>query len=150
MDNHILAKIKVEIEQIDTLFVVYADLFANVQQHEPTLVETTACASVLHSFYNGLENIFNIIAKEIDHDSPTGPQSHRNLLNQMMRATSTREAVLTTGLGHRLADYLGFRHFYRHSYSFFLDWSEMERLVLILPEIWSETKLQLKVSCGIN
>lgn len=144
MDKRFVAKINVEIEQIDHLFVAYAELFANIQDNKPTLVETTALASVLHSFYNGLENIFNTIAKEIDQDVPTGPQSHRDLLNQMMTATAEREAILTVELGQRLADYLGFRHFYRHSYSFFLVWDDMAELVVALPEVWQETKTALK------
>lgn len=42
-----------EIEQIDQLITVYADLLERVQQRTPDLVEVAAVASVLHSFYNG-------------------------------------------------------------------------------------------------
>lgn len=54
-------RITFEIEQIDRLLQTYADLLKRVRQHQPDLVEVTAVASVLHSFYNGLENIFTDI-----------------------------------------------------------------------------------------
>jgi hypothetical protein len=107
------------------------------------LIEVTALASVLHSFYNGLENIFLSIVKGIDNDIPTGAQSHRDLLTRMTQSTSGRAPVLTIETAHQLADYLGFRHFFRHSYSFFLDWYEMEKLVVSLPEVWAQTKAEL-------
>jgi hypothetical protein len=45
---------------------------------------------------------------------------------------------------HRLADYLGFRHFYRHSYLFYLEWRELEKLVTPLGEVWEQTKSELQ------
>ena len=39
--------------------------------YSPDLVEITALASVLHSFYNGLENVFLSISKAVDADVPT-------------------------------------------------------------------------------
>jgi hypothetical protein len=49
---------------------------------------------------------------------------------------------------YRLADYLGFRHFYRHSYSFYLEWDELEKLVVPLAEIWERTKDELQIFLG--
>lgn len=119
MVRKFVARIKFEISQIDQLLDTYAELLDRVKQGTPDLVEITATASVLHSFYNGLENIFVIIAKEVDQNMPSGQQWHRDLLTNMTHPTSTRQMVLRTTTARRLADYLGFRHFYRHSYSFF-------------------------------
>jgi len=55
----------------------------------------------------------------------------------MTRQTPTRTQVISAEVALRLADYLGFRHFYRHSYSFALDWSELEDLVTAVQEVWS-------------
>jgi hypothetical protein len=63
----------------------------------------------------------------------------------MTGATSSREKVLTINTAHRLADYLGFRHFYRHSYSFFLEWDELEKLVTPLAGVWEQTKVELEL-----
>lgn len=47
-----------EIRQIDQLFKAYNQLLEKCQEGQPNLIELTALASVLHSFYNGVENIF--------------------------------------------------------------------------------------------
>lgn len=123
----------------------FADLLTSVQKNTPDLVQVTALASVLHSFYNGLENIFLSIAKGVDDAVPTGAQWHRDLLTQMTRAASNRDPILTDELARQLAGYLGFRHFYRHSYSFFLEWSEVEKLVTPLAMVWNQVKVELEL-----
>ncbi|MFQ5674751.1 MAG: hypothetical protein ACE5G1_02555 [bacterium] len=88
---------------------------------------------------------FLTIAKRIDQKLPKTTQWHRDLLNQMTEAESTRRQVLSTEMAHRLADYLGFRHFYRHSYSFFLEWEELQKLVNPLEGVWGQVKNELQV-----
>jgi hypothetical protein len=141
--ERVIEEVQFEIGQIDHLFISYATLFERARQIQPDLIETTAIASVLHSFYNGVENIFMSIAKRLDSQVPTGDQWHRKLLVQMSQTTAEREGVISTELAQRLANYLGFQHFYRHSYSFFLDWSELEKLVIPLHAVWSQVKTEL-------
>ena len=74
MTKKTISQIEFEIGQIDRLFEAYADLLERIHENKPDLVEITALASVLHSFYNGLENIFLSIAKGIDMDVPIGSQ----------------------------------------------------------------------------
>lgn len=143
MANKVISQVEFELSQIEQLFESYTDLLKRVKERSPDLIEVTALASVLHSFYNGLENTFLSIAKGIDADVPTGFQWHRDLLTRMTEPTSYRAPVLTLETARRLADYLGFRHFYRHSYSFFLDWNEMEKLVLPLEEVWEQVKAEV-------
>jgi ribonuclease HepT-like protein len=146
--ENIISQVTFEIQQIDQLLAVYADLVERVQQHPPDLVEITAIASVLHSFYNGLENIFLSIAKGLDQEVPTGNQWHRDLLIYMTRETANRGRVISTALAQKLADYLGFRHFYRHSYSFFLEWGKLQGLVTSLREVWTQVKDDLHAFLG--
>lgn len=84
------------------------------------------------------------IAKGMDRDVPVGAQWHRDLLIRMAEATLSRGPILTVDTAHQLANYLGFRHFYRHSYSFFLEWDELEKLVTTLAEVWGQTKDELQ------
>jgi hypothetical protein len=141
----VTSQIRFEIKQIDRLFARYRDLLERVQEGTPDLVDVTAVASVLHSFYNGLENIFLSIAKGIDADVPAGAQWHRDLLTTMAESTSNRGPVLTTETALQLAEYLGFRHFFRHSYSFFLEWDELEKLVTPLAKVWGQVKGELEL-----
>jgi hypothetical protein len=140
-----IAQITFEIGQIDKLLASYSELLDRSQTSKPGLVEVTAIASVLHSFYNGLENIFLVVAKRIDQQVPDTEQWHRQLLAYMAQTTPNRNQVLSTDLANRLTDYLGFRHFYRHSYSFFLEWAELEKLVVPLEDVWRNTKAELEI-----
>jgi hypothetical protein len=137
-------QINFEIGQIDRLFEEYADLLKQARHKKPTLVELTAMASVLHSFYSGLENIFLSVAKGIDKDIPSGEGWHRKLLRQIAEAAPNRKPLLSAEVFQQLIEYLGFRHFYRHSYSFFLEWERLELLVSPLPEIWKQTKNEIQ------
>jgi len=143
--NNVVSQIEFQIEQIDQLFDSYADLLERSQKSTPDLVEITAIASVLHSFYNGVENIFLSIAKGMDEDLPGGSQWHRDLLIRMSQKTSKRRHVISEEMAQRLAEYLGFRHFYRHSYSFFLEWGEIEKLVSSLRKMWTQLKKELSL-----
>jgi GTP1/Obg family GTP-binding protein len=138
-----IKQINVRIELIEELLEVYAPLFERVQHGTPDLIETTAFASVLHSFYTGIENIFSRVAKEIDQVIPTGADLHQALLDQSSRATATRSAVISEELRQILSSYLKFRHFYRHVYSSLLDWTQLEKLVTPLHEVWARTKAEL-------
>jgi len=50
---------------------------------------------------------------------------------------------LTEKTVDQLVAYMGFRHFYRHAYSFFLQWEELARLVLRLEQTWVTVKGEL-------
>lgn len=134
-----------EISQIDELFKSYSSLLHRIRKVEPNMIEVTACASVLHSFYNGLENIFLSIVKRIDRNVSTGDRWHRDLLYQMGKETPERKQVLTNKTIDQLVDYMGFRHFYRHSYSFSLEWDELEILIISVEDIWQQIKDELEI-----
>lgn len=138
LDEQVAAQIRFELTQLERLLASYQDLlarFAQTSASEPTLIETTALASVLHSFYTGLENIFRLVAKRIDQQPLSGERWHQGLLDQMSQATDKRAALLTAETGKRLREYLAFRHLYRHSYSNFLDWRRLALLAVPLPEL---------------
>jgi len=137
-------RIQRDIAYIDRLFGAYAPLLAQTAEQPPDLVQTTALASVLHSFYNGLESIFVTIAKEIDGELPAGNRWHRDLLEQMGQDNEKRTAVLSPALFSELQNYLAFRHYYRHTYSFFLRWEELRELALPLPAVWEQTRIALE------
>lgn len=139
-----ISQINFEIQQIDELFSSYIELFEKSKVIEPTLIELTALGSILHSFYNGIENIFKTIGKNIDGKLPAGQHRHSELIKQMTQDTYNRTPVISEGLKVKLVEYLAFRHFYRNSYSFFLKWNELRKLVEPAISVWSECKTELK------
>ena len=90
--------------------------------------DRAAIGYFLHNFYNGCENIFRSIARFFEND--LGPQTwYTDLLKRMkLDIENYRPAVIDEELYLLLEDFRGFRHVFRHSYSFELDW-ERERLV---------------------
>lgn len=144
MAEKVIAQVNLEIAQIDELFKSYSNLLDKIRIEKPDLIEITASASILHSFYNGLENIFLCIAKRIDGKVPTGDRWHRDLLDQIQNTTSKRTQVLSAQIIDHLIDYMGFRHFYRHSYSFQLEWEELAKLILPMQDLWKKIKNELQ------
>ena len=118
MDSIVKEKIKFKISDIDKLFSEYELVFLKVKIQTPDLFDITVLGSVLHSFYNGLENIFEIIAKNVDGNVPSGNKSHQELLHQMASENQTRNEIINENLYLQLREYATFRHFYRHAYSF--------------------------------
>ena len=134
-----------EMQNIDDLFAEYELLFSLVNQREPDNVEILALAALTHSFYNGLENIFTIIAKRIDAYTPTSASWHTDLLLSMGNETETRKAVLQITTIQDLHDYLGFRHFFRHSYTNRIEWAKLQPLITNMHKTWISTKRDLDV-----
>lgn len=144
MDNLIKEQIRFKINDIDKLFLEYDLIFKKIEMQIPDLFDMTILGSVLHSFYNGLENIFEIIAKNIDGIVPNGNKSHQELLHQMASENSKRNEILNEKLYLKLREYATFRHFYRHAYSFQLNWEKMNPLIDNLQTVWNEVKLNLE------
>lgn len=136
-------KIIFEISEIDREFESYRMLFDLVKLRDPDLVEMTALASVLHSFYNGLESVFVLISKKIDRHIPSGQKWHVEILKQMTLKTGTRKEVISIEVFEILKEYLLFRHFVRHSYKWRLNWEEFKNIALNAEDIWLKVKEQL-------
>lgn len=116
MDEELKKKISFEISEIDSLLNHASVLSHKCKIQEPDFIEISAVGSTLHSFYNGLENIFLLIQKEIDKTNAKSERWHSELLSSMFKENQNRPAVLDESLQERLSEYMGFRHFFRHSY----------------------------------
>ena len=58
----------------------------------------------------------------------TNTMWHSELFYSMFEETKSRNAVLQKELTEPLKDYLGFRHVFRHSYGYELDWLRLNPL----------------------
>lgn len=144
MDEIIKKQICFKIDEIDKLFIEYDSIFKKIDEKEPDLYDVTILASVLHSFYNGLENIFKIIAKNIDNNVPSGNKSHQELLEQMATKNKYRNAIIDKKIYLSLREYATFRHFYRNSYSYQISWNKMKYLIDDIFDIWSDFKISIQ------
>lgn len=138
LDNRTRLHIAHEIAQIERLMRDYQELLAESSIRVPDLIARTALGAVLQSFYTGLENIFQTVAKRIDGGVPISADWHRQLLAQMARSTDRRAPVITPTTVEALEAYLGFRHVSRHGYSYTLEWVKMRALIQDLPVVWQQ------------
>jgi hypothetical protein len=136
-------QVAVEQAQIAQLFVAYQVAISKSSQQEPDFIELSALATMLHSFYTGIENIFKRIALGIDGGMPSGYAFHSDLLAVMARSTANRPPVISEELRVRLSAYLSFRHVFRHAYSFQLEWDKMRDLVLQSQATWQQLQTEL-------
>jgi hypothetical protein len=135
------------VDDIGELLNSYQLLFARVSQSEPDNIELAALATVLHSFYNGVEGVFLLVSKKIDNGIPNDQTWHQSLLNQMITETYERAYLIHPNTADMLAPYLKFRHFFRHAYAFMLDWRHMKPLVDNLDIVWNTVKQDIDVFC---
>jgi len=133
-----------EIKNIDDLFVEYELLFDLAKQQVPDSVEILALAALVHSFYNGLENIFQLIAKRVDSYTSKPPAWHTDLLIKMGEETEKRKAVFQETTLSDLQEYLGFRHFFRHSYTYKVDWVKLQPLIDNIHDTWRKAKSEIE------
>lgn len=123
-------RVELELTQLRRLLREYSSLLQKASEEELEGAELLACAALVHSFYNGVENVFKRIALEIDGSIPSGQKWHADLLVQMEEESALRPAVISTDLRLRLGQYMDFRHVFRHAYSFDMQWAKMRGLVV--------------------
>lgn len=131
------------LSEIEKDLASYELLFQAAAIRTPDIIEKTALASVLHSFYNGLEGVFTIIFKNIDKQKFSTANWHTELLKAMIAKSPIRRAVLSPETFVRVQEYLAFRHFFRHGYASQLDWAKMEPLVKGLSGVWASFRKDL-------
>ncbi len=136
MDDAVKTKIDYEISQIDELIEKSKILITLCKNKEPDFIEVTAIGGILHSFYNGLENIFVLIGKTLGFDFKSSPQWHRNLVDFMF----SQPDFLPFDLRSLLTEYMGFRHFFRHTYGYTIKWEKCSHLFLGLSDFWLKIK----------
>jgi hypothetical protein len=122
-------QVAVEREQLHRLLGTYRPLLEKCVASPPDDVDLYALAAMLHSFYNGIENIFKRTTLELGDRLPGGEFWHKELLDSMTKATAHRASVLSPELRGRLKEYMEFRHVFRHAYVFSFRWDRMKTLV---------------------
>ena len=143
MDEILKKKIEFEISQIDEHISKSSVLIKKCNLQEPDYVELCAVGSIIQSFYNGIENILLLIAKNMDNSVPNQGKWHSELLSVMCAKTENHNAVFSESLKTVLFDYMNFRHFFRHSYGYSIKWDKVSHLFLELENNWNKVKLEL-------
>jgi hypothetical protein len=72
MSAKLAAYIDVELAQLRQLLAEHRPLLLLVRTRPPDIIERSALAAMLHSFYTGIENLLKRIAIEWDDGPPAG------------------------------------------------------------------------------
>jgi hypothetical protein len=145
LDNGLKAKILFEISQIDKLLNDSKPLLDLCKLKTPDFIETSAAALVLHSFYNGIENILILIFKYYDEQLPKSNKWHMELLDKAFISEENRKQIFNNEMQETLEEYLKFRHFIRHAYGFQLEWERMEELIKGMENFWIVVKENIHI-----
>lgn len=134
-----------ELTALDRVAQEMAETLAACAQ-PPNRIELRAIATMLHEFYNGVERIFERIVVSLGEGLPRGSYGHIDLLGQMATAqNNSRLAVIDEPLRARLEEYLKFRHFFRHAYSYTLEWNRLRWLAEQLGATLQLLREQLQI-----
>ena len=117
--------------EIDNVRQVLDQLPSPGAIHRISPLELAGIATLLHNFYNGVENVI----KQIMHDNgwkvPDGPTWHRDLLDAALKRKIIRRRTHDL-----LKEYLAFRHFFVHGYAFQLDPDRIFPLFNSVSNVW--------------
>jgi len=128
-------KVEAELEQTDQAL---GDVPTPAQLGRLSALEVAGTASLLSSFYHGVENILKQALIAIGVSLPTGAAWHRDLLQ-----LACARAIISAGTRDRLAPYMAFRHFFTHAYGFELDPERLRPLVEDLRAVYSGFKAEV-------
>jgi sugar-specific transcriptional regulator TrmB len=143
LDEHIKQKILFEISQIDEMIDGAKPIRDLCKTKTPDIIEKSAAALLLQSFYNGIENILIIIVKHFDEKLPNGSKWHKELLEKAFEESEKHKQIFRDTIKFVLNDYMSMRHFIRHTYGFRLDWEQMQGLTNEIDAIWIIVKEDL-------
>ena len=148
MDRDIIRRLKAEIDNelsfLDEIQHEMAKVAPKLARNTPSILDLRAAGSILHDFYNGVENMFRRIAQEVNGGLPTGDDWHKQLLRDMsLEIDGLRPAIISKSLVGELQRYLGFRHVFRNIYGFSLEAKRIKELVCDFPNVLSRFKREI-------
>jgi len=132
------SEINQEILSLEALLRELETLKPRLAQKEISNLDLRAAGSILHDFYNGVENIFRRVAQELNGGLPAGEDWHKQLLTDMsLDVKGVRPPLVSEDLKLKLQKYLGFYHIFRNVYGFHLEQEQIKVMVKEFPRILS-------------
>ena len=103
------------------------------------MLELGGTASLLSSFYHGIENILKQGLLALGVGLPSGAAWHRDLLQ-----SACAHGIISAELRDQLVPFMAFRHFFTHAYGFDLDPQRLRPLVRVVRPVHASFKKEAK------
>jgi len=137
-----LQRIEAELEKIDRNRSALQGIESGQDLSE---IVSSQAALAIHNVYNGIEQILEDIARDLDGGLPGGTTWYSDLLDQLGSETPLRPAVIPGDILEATRDLMRFRHFFRNSYGVSFRKSEIEDKYAslineVIPQIFSSLK----------
>ena len=145
MDDILTEKIQHEIFRINKLFDSGKPLLDLCKIKEPDFIESSAAGSFLQSFYNGIESIILVIFKAIKENIPNDFHWHKKLFENAFETNDKRTALFNESYKDQFAEYLSFRHYFRHSYGYEIEWKRLKPLIFGVESLWKLIEEDIKL-----
>lgn len=141
------ALIQRECMELDRLVATCLDRYARKAEFAKSGSEdilADSLATCLHSFYSGLERIFEAVAREIDGTFGRSAEWHRELLQAVSVDRPGKRPALISEESYRwLEEYRSFRHLFRHLYTHHIDPARIFKLMDGLETDWKRVRRDL-------
>ena len=128
-------RIKAECEAIAQVLAA----FPRKPLPELSELELAGVAALLHSFYNGLENVLKQALKSKNIAIPSGSSWHRDVL-----LAAGRASIISNELVSELSRFLAFRHYFSHAYALDLYPERMVPLVNDAADIFQRFTAEIQ------
>lgn len=133
-------RVQAELENIDKII---RDMPVTTTLSSLSTLELAGVGALLNSFYNGLENIIKQIILSRKLPLPTGETWHKDLVE-----IACTESIISESTKDGFKEYLAFRHFFSHGYTFDLDPARIDPLVSKIESIYKAFKNDLELALG--
>ena len=136
-----LAEFDFQIRQIDSIYGNLKKKALTIEKHGVAVEAVESAGYWMHNLYCAFEDLFKLVAGFWENNLSTNGEYHIQLLKRMLvEIEGVRPALLTDDSYRFLNELRGFRHVFRHAYSYGLD---NERVSALLRKILGQKDILL-------
>jgi uncharacterized protein YutE (UPF0331/DUF86 family) len=131
-----LAEFDFQVKQIDSIYESLKKKAAKIEKKRVSLETVESAGYWIHNLYCAFEDLFKLVAGFWENSLKGNGEFHIHLLKMMMvEIEDVRPSLLSIASYKFLNELRGFRHVFRHAYSYGLD---KERVSALLRKIFDQ------------
>ena len=128
-----LAEFDFQVGQIERIYGSLKKKVAAIEKQRATAEAVESAGYWMHNLYCAFEDLFKLVAGFWDNSLSTNGEYHIHLLKRMLIEIEGVRPGLLSSAGYKILNELrGFRHVFRHAYSYGLD---KERISALLRKV---------------